>query len=129
MYAIRSYYAEVLGLEYQLIADNVKSYRIVEANSRLIIADSFFSDLKEDYPYYKDADLIPESVVFADYPALGCAVSGWLPVVLAVVRDPIGIAGNVGQTPAPVPRQPVSERADDTRITSYNVCYTKLLRE
>ncbi len=62
--------SEVLGLEYQLIADNVKSYRIVEANSRLIIADSFFSDLKEDYPYYKDADLIPESVVFADYPAL-----------------------------------------------------------
>jgi hypothetical protein len=66
-YVLDFVFNEVLQTEYELITDNIATYRIVDANKRLVIADSFFASMNEGYPYYRDENLVPEKVEFVTY--------------------------------------------------------------
>jgi len=61
-------FKEIFGTEYKLVVDNVQSYRIIQGNSRLVIADAFFSGLEKDTPYYRNVNLVPDKISFANYP-------------------------------------------------------------
>jgi hypothetical protein len=61
-------FKEIFSYDYELIPDNEKSYRISDGNKKISITDSFFAELEDEYLYYNDKNLVPDSIVFADYP-------------------------------------------------------------
>ncbi len=70
-YILDFVFGEVFCVEYQLVIDNIKSYRFVDQLNKFEIADSFFSELKDGALYYNDKNLVPNSVEFVDYPEFG----------------------------------------------------------
>ncbi|HOZ30272.1 MAG TPA: polysaccharide deacetylase family protein [Bacteroidales bacterium] len=67
-YILDFIFGEVFDCDYKLSFDQEKSYRISNENKTLIVADSFFAEMEEGFPYYGDKSLIPDKVDFIDYP-------------------------------------------------------------
>lgn len=58
---------EIFACDYKILFDEEMSYRIVENDKSLIIADNFFAKLSETEKYYTNKSLIPQNVEFVNY--------------------------------------------------------------
>ncbi|HNQ67372.1 MAG TPA: polysaccharide deacetylase family protein [Bacteroidales bacterium] len=61
-------FKEIFFCDYELIPDSEKSYRISDGNKTISIADSFFSAFEDEFLYYNDRNIVPDSIAYADYP-------------------------------------------------------------
>jgi len=61
-------FGEIFRCEFELIPCDEKFYRITDNRQTVVFRDHFFAELEEGVPYFYNKDMVPQRVVFADYP-------------------------------------------------------------